>query len=322
MEYYRKESIKLLQNYLLENPYIPIDSSKLTRSKMAKYLHVSLERITNYLQYFKPNSEEFDGKYYTYEFADKMKAFMDKHPSIRQNKVYVRELNNMEFDSRAEAYYYCYMKDHNHDIKHHPLNLYYLDSNGKKRRYEVDFMVDGKLVEIKGDIQFDENGKPFFRKKSWQEKYDCMIENNVEMILSSEFDENGIYKHMRYYFHEKYSFVKYIKEIAGNIDENDIKYMTHLRQSLCKNGKCRVCIETSEIHFAFEWKEILGIKSLDMNFLIKGNHYRYATNSEQNSYILFKIEELRSKGLDVSWFDKNKEKYLKTENEEETIFNL
>ena len=111
-------------------------------------------------------------------------------------------------------------------------------------------------------------------------------------------------------------------EIAGNIDENDIKYMTHLRQSLCKNGKCRVCVETSEIHFAFEWKEILGVKSLDMNFLIKGNHYRYATNSEQNSYILSKIEELRSKGLDVSWFDKNKEKYLKTENEEETIFDL
>ena len=27
-----------------------------------------------------------------------------------------------------------------------------------------------------------------------------------------------------------------------------------------------------------------------------------------------KIEELRSKGLDVSWFDKNKEKYLKMEN--------
>ena len=100
-----------------------------------------------------------------------------------------------------------------------------------------------------------------------------------------------------------------------------LKYMTHLRQSLCKNGKCRVCVETSEIHFAFEWKEILGVKSLDMNFLIKGNHYRYTTNSEHNSYILSKIEELRSKGLDVSWFDKNKEKYLKTENEE-TIFDL
>ena len=34
-----------------------------------------------------------------------------------------------------------------------------------------------------------------------------------------------------------------------------------------------------------------------------------------------KIEELRSKGLDISWLDKKKEKYLKTENEE-TIFDL
>lgn len=320
-EYYTRESIKLLQNYLLENPYIPIDSSKLTRSKMAKYLHVSLERITNYLQYFKPNSEEFDGKYYTYEFADKMKEFMNKHPSIRQNKVYVRELNNMEFDSKAEAYYYCYMKDHNHNIKHHPLNLYYLDSNGKKRRYEVDFMVDGKLVEIKGDIQFDENGKPFFRKKSWQEKYNCMIENNVEMILSSEFDENGIYKHMRYYFNKHYSFVKYIKELTEDINETDIKYMSHLRQSLAKNSEMFHCIETNESHFNFEWFEILHHR-VNTKSKIYGHTYIKCSSSERNSYILSKIEELRSKGLDVSWFDKNKEKYLKTENEEETIFNL
>ena len=148
----------------------------------------------------------------------------------------------MEFDSKAEAYYYCYMKDHNHEIKYHPLNLYYFDSKGQKRRYEVDFMVDGKLVEIKGDIQFDKNEKPFFRKKSWQEKYDCMIKNNVEMILSSEFDENGSYKYMRYYFHEKYSFVKYIKELTEDINEKDIKYMTKIRQSLCKHCQVFKCV--------------------------------------------------------------------------------
>ena len=54
-------------------------------------------------------------------------------------------------------------------------------------------------------------GNHSFVRKVGKKKYDCMIENNVEMILSSEFDENGIYKHMRYYFHEKYSFVKYRK---------------------------------------------------------------------------------------------------------------
>ena len=319
IDIYDEESEDILKEYLREQPYVA-KREVLTHNQLSKYLKVSRNKLGNYLQYFKPNSEEFDGKYYTYEFADKMKEFMDEHPSIRQNKVYVRELNNMEFDSRAEAYYYCYMKDHNHDIKHHPLNLYYLDSNGKKRRYEVDFMVDGKLVEIKGDIQFDENGKPFFRKKSWQEKYDCMIENNVEMILSSEFDENGIYKHMRYYFHEKYSFVKYIKELTEDINEKDIKYMSHLRQSLAKNSEMFHCIETNESHFNFEWFEILHHR-VNTKSKIYGHTYIKCSPFERNSYILCKIEELRSKGLDVSWFDKNKEKYLKTENEE-TLFNL
>lgn len=318
---YDDESRGILKLYLDEQRKLASKKKTyLSHNQFAKYLKISRGKLTNYLQYFKPNSEEFDGKYYTYEFADKMKEFMDEHPSIRQNKVYVRELNNMEFDSKAEAYYYCYMKDHNHNIKHHPLNLYYLDSNGKKRRYEVDFMVDGKLVEIKGDIQFDENGKPYFRKKSWQEKYDCMIENNVEMILSSEFDENGIYKHMRYYFHEKYSFVKYIKELTEDINEKDIKYMSHLRQSLAKNSEMFHCIETNESHFNFEWFEILHHR-VNTKSKIYGHTYIKCSSSEQNSYILSKIEELRSKGLDVSWFDKNKEKYLKTENEE-TIFNL
>lgn len=320
VDVYDEKSEEILKEYLKEHRYYKKDDSKLTHNQFAKYLKISRGKLTNYLQYFKPNSEEFDGKYYTYEFADKMKEFMNKHPSIRQNKVYVRELNNMEFDSKAEAYYYCYMKDHNHDIKHHPLNLYYLDSNGKKRRYEVDFMVDGKLVEIKGDIQFDENGKPFFRKKSWQEKYDCMIENNVEMILSSEFDENGIYKHMRYYFHEKYSFVKYIKELTEDINEKDIKYMSHLRQSLAKNSEMFHCIETNESHFNFEWFEILHYR-VNTKSKIYGHSYIKCSSSERNFYTLSKIEELRLKGLDVSWFDKNKEKYLKTENEE-TIFNL
>ena len=312
IDIYDEESEDILKEYLREQPYVA-KREVLTHNQLSKYLKVSRNKLGNYLQYFKPNSEEFDGKYYTYEFANKMKEFMNEHPSIRQNKVYVRELNNMEFDSRAEAYYYCYMKDHNHDIKHHPLNLYYLDSNGKKRRYEVDFMVDGKLVEIKGDIQFDENGKPFFRKKSWQEKYDCMIENNVEMILSSEFDENGIYKHMRYYFHEKYSFVKYIKELTEDINEKDIKYMSHLRQSLAKNSEMFHCIETNESYFNFEWFEILH-RRVNTKSKIYGHTYIKCSPFERNSYILSKIEELRSKGLDVSWFDKNKEKYLKMEN--------
>lgn len=310
INYYTKESFDILENYLKENPYHS-KNNKLTKNEFSKYLKISREKLDNYLQYFKPNSEEFDGKYYTYEFADKMAEFIKSHPSIRQNKVYVRELNNMEFDSRAEAYYYCYMKDHNHEIKHHPLNLYYFDSKGQKRRYEVDFLVDGKLVEIKGNIQFDKDGKPFFCGKSWQEKYDCMIENNVEMILSSEFDENGQYKYMRYYFHEKYSFVKYIKELTEELNKDDIKYMSKMKQSLAKNCNIYKCVETSEVHFSFEWESNhIFVRGNAIKSAIYGKHYVPLSSSERREYILSKVEELRAKGLDVSWFEENEEKYF------------
>lgn len=102
VDIYDKESEEILKEYLKEHPYV-IKREVLTHNQLSKYLKVSRNKLSNYLQYFKPNSEEFDGKYYTYEFADKMKEFMDKHPSIRQNKVYVRELNNMEFDSKSRS---------------------------------------------------------------------------------------------------------------------------------------------------------------------------------------------------------------------------
>lgn len=319
--FYDKENEDILKEHLKNYEYRAIDKNKLTKFTMSKYLKVSRNKLNNYLQYFKPNSEEFDGKYYTYEFANKMKKFMDEYPSIRQNKVYVKELNDMEFDSRAEAYYYCYMKDHNHKIKHHPLNLYFIDSKGNERRYEVDFLVDGELVEIKGDNQFDENGKPFFRGKSWQEKYDCMIKNNVKIITSNKFEKNNEFNFMKKYFKENYSFVKSVKELFIKISEEDKHYLQSIKLNLARNSYIYKCIETSEIHFAFEWEKILGY-GVSTKICSLGRHFTHANDSEHNSYILSKIEELRSKGLDVSWFDKNKEKYLKTENEKETIVDL
>ena len=166
-------------------------------------------------------------------------------------------------------------------------------------------------MEIKGNIQFDKDGKPFFRGKSWQEKYDCMIENNVEMILSSEFDENGQYKYMRYYFHEKYSFVKYIKELTEELNKDDIKYMSKMKQSLAKNCNIYKCVETSEVHFSFEWESNhIFVRGNAIKSAIYGKHYVPLSSSERREYILSKVEELRVKGLDVSWFEENEEKYF------------
>lgn len=316
---YLEESRDILKKYLeKKNKFI------YTKTSMGRYLNCSLCKVKNYLNYLKPTKDECNGEFYTQEFADKLKELMEKYPILMQNKVYV-EGCDICFDSRCEAVFYIYMKEHGYNIIYHPIDFEYVDSKGIKRIYEVDFSVNGRLIELKGNDKFDKNGKPIYKGKSWQEKYDCMIKNNVLMIKSNQFENHGCLKFMWTYFGKNHTFIKHmiekIQDEVNGVTKED-KYYCQLFKRAMNRGKCRVCIETSEIHFAFEWKEILGVKSLDMNFLIKGNHYRYATNSEQNSYILSKIEELRSKGLDISWFDKNKEKYLKTENEEEIIFDL
>ena len=202
------------------------------------------------------------------------------------------------------------MKDHNHDITYHPLNLSFVDINNNHRIYEVDFLVDGKLIEIKGDNQFDKNGNPIYKGESWKDKYDCMIKNNVEIIKSKRLERNGDLRFMKDYFYKFYSFR--ILNKVGNT------YAISLQNCLENNFNLYKNIKSSEIHFVFEWKNILGYG------ISKNDYYCVANNSERNSYILSKIEELRAKGLDVSWFDQNKEKYLKTDknNKEITIFDL
>lgn len=296
---YDKDSIDILNEFFKKPKY--------TKKFIAEQLKINVKKLNRYLEYIEPNENEYNGIVYSEEFVNKLKEFVNKYPDIRQNKVYVNELN-MQFDSKSEAYYYCYMKDHNHDITYHPLTLSFVDINNNHRIYEVDFLVDGKLIEIKGDNQFDKNGNPIYKGESWKDKYDCMIKNNVEIIKSKRLEGKGDLRFMKDYFYKFYSFR--ILNKVGNT------YMISLQNCLENDFNLYKNIKSSEIHFAFEWKNILR------HGVSKNDYYCVVNNSERNSYILSKIEELRSKGLDVSWFDKNKEKYLKTENEKETIFDL
>ena len=93
--FYDEENENILKEHLKEYEYRHVDKNKLTRFTMSKYLKVSRNKLNNYLQYFKPTDKDFDGKYYTSEFADKMKVFMNEHPSIKQNKVYKNSARKM-----------------------------------------------------------------------------------------------------------------------------------------------------------------------------------------------------------------------------------
>jgi len=286
-----------------------------TIASIARFLNCSEVKVKNYMNYLKPTKDEFDGKYYTQEFVDKMKRLMINHPTLIQNKVYVEGYDDICFDSRCEAIFYVYMKEHDYDIKYHPINFEYFDNKGIKRTYEVDFSVNGRLIELKGNDKFDKNGNPIFRGKDWSKKLECMKEHNVLMIKSKQFENHGCLKFMSTYFGENHTIVKClidkIKEEVHGVTEEDKKYRDLLKRAIRRHkGLAIKCIETSEIHFKCEWKKLLNVKNLDMEWSIKGKHYKYATYEEHRSYILSKIEELRIKGLDISWFEENEEKYF------------
>ena len=67
----------------------------------------------------------------------------------------------------------------------------------------------------------------------------------------------------------------------------------------------------SEVHFSFEWESNhIFVRGNAIKSAIYGKHYVPLSLLERREYILSKIEELRAKGLDVSWFEEHEEKYF------------
>ena len=59
--------------------------------------------------------------------------------------------------------------------------------------YHPDFLIDGKLYEVKGDQFFDGDRMvcPFDRSKDglFDSKYKCMVENGVKLLKNCEINK-------------------------------------------------------------------------------------------------------------------------------------
>ena len=120
----------------------------------------------------------------------------------KQHKKYFYD--GKYFDSSWELCYYIYLTENKINFVY-PANvkLTYLDSRGIAHAYYPDFVVDGKLVEIKGNQFIDEDGSLTlpYRYDSWTDeeyeiakdiyksKYKCMIDNNVTILSNVELNE-------------------------------------------------------------------------------------------------------------------------------------
>ena len=112
------------------------------------------------------------------------------------------------FDSFPELALYLYCIDHGYSIKRAPTKLRYSYAGGE-HYYIPDFEINGRLVEVKGDQFFKEDGTmqcPFDHSYDGlaEAKHQCMLNNNVLIVRSSE------YKVVVDYFNSKYNRNDYL----------------------------------------------------------------------------------------------------------------
>lgn len=91
--------------------------------------------------------------------------------------------NNL-FDSSWELAYYIWLKDKGISFEYHTQKIEYIGDDGKNHTYFPDFIVNGKIVEIKGDHFFNEKGEPFnkYTKRSWKAKYDLILQKGGQIF--------------------------------------------------------------------------------------------------------------------------------------------
>ena len=94
------------------------------------------------------------------------------------------------FASAQEIAYYIWLTDNNIKFEYQPKTkiIQYFTDDGKKRCYHPDFWIidTNEIHEIKGSNNFNNEGYPIRNNKyDWHEKYQCMLDNNVVLLLDT-----------------------------------------------------------------------------------------------------------------------------------------
>lgn len=127
--------------------------------------------------------------------VEKMKAANRKNYGVdwpQQNKDFMRNMqkrytyDGMNFDSSIELAVYIWCKDNHIEFEYQPNVVLYYDYDGSQHVYEPDFLIEGRLVEVKGDHFFREDGtmqNPYDHSQDalYEAKRQCMLKNGVEI---------------------------------------------------------------------------------------------------------------------------------------------
>ena len=141
------------------------------------------------------------------------------HPSYAQSSEYHKNKKHkfeskkypgLTFDSNWEVKVYEFCKDNNIPIEYSPTISYEYMYDGQVWTYHPDFLINGKIYEIKGDhfFRIDESGHEVminpYRNPDWSDeqyawicgkfeaKHQCMIANNVTILRGKDIENLNI----------------------------------------------------------------------------------------------------------------------------------
>ena len=124
---------------------------------------------------------------------------------LKKHKFHSDKYPGLTFDSTWEVKVYEFCKDHNIPIEYSPEISYPYEYDGGTFYYHPDFLINGKVYEVKGDHFFrvnEETGKEEmfnpYRSPKWSDeqyawvcgkfeaKHQCMLENSIKIIRGSD----------------------------------------------------------------------------------------------------------------------------------------
>lgn len=116
-------------------------------------------------------------------------------PEVRSRMQKKYAYDNVQFDSSAELCFYIWLKDVGIEFEHQPAIRLEYELNGVKHMYCPDFKVGDMLFEIKGDHFFKDCDPsqqmvcPYDHSQDalYEAKHQCMLQNNVIVMTSSEY---------------------------------------------------------------------------------------------------------------------------------------
>lgn len=137
----------------------------------------------------------------TDEFKEKVRQTnMDRYgvPSYAQTHEFHKchrkrvEYNGLTFDSSWEVDVYKFCQENDIPCEYQPDIQFEYECDGKTHVYQPDFLINGKIYEVKGEQFFDGNKmiNPYNRVQDslFESKHQCMISNNVIILRKEQID--------------------------------------------------------------------------------------------------------------------------------------